>query len=111
MDHDTIQAVESTVAEVDTSALTLDSRAGVVEAMKAIALDKKAKPMEKLRALDKIAELKGFKIDRQIKDLRYVPTKELNDLIANLVMPTLAVFGIEDGTPKLLHAADSKATD
>jgi len=102
-------AVEPQPAEVDTSNLTLDSRAGVIQGLKDIAMSPKSKPVEKMRALMHIAQLKGFMLDRQIKDLRYVPTAELYELIRNLVIPTLQPFGVESGTPGMLIDAKPNA--
>lgn len=101
--------VEQPIAVIDTSSITLDSREGIIQGLKDIAICPKSKPMEKLRALDKIAELKGFKIDRQIKDLRFIPTKELNDLIRSLVLPTMAAFGVESGTPEMMIDANPRS--
>ncbi len=103
---------EEQIAVVETER-NFESLKGIIAGLIEIAEDPKAKPMEKLRALDKIAELKGLKIDRQMKDLRFCSAEELNDIILNVVLPTLSTFGVESGSPKLLidEAASSKASD
>lgn len=94
--------VEERPVERDISGLSLDSRQGVIQGFKDIAMGNETKPMEKMRALDKIAELKGFKLDKQIKDLRHVSDDELEELIQNLVLPMLHPYGVRDGSPELI---------
>lgn len=108
MDTD-ILPVEAEVAEVVTE-YTLDSLQGIVHAMVGIAEDAKSKPMERLRALNQIAELRGFKIDRSTKDIRRFSTEELKAAILDLVLPTLAPFGVKPSREGLLSDAAGDET-
>lgn len=103
-----IHAVRDEAVQIDTSEFTLDSREGVIQALKDIAEHSKAKPMEKLRALGQIAEMKGFKIDRSYKDIRRLSHKELRELILDLVVPTLSAFGVKAAKKALLLDAGTK---
>lgn len=72
---------------------TLDTRDRVIEAYVKIAVSAK-KPADQIRALDKIAELRGFKIDRMISDLKKCSPEELESLIEEIVIPSLAPYGV-----------------
>ncbi len=72
---------------------TLDTRDRVIEAYVKIAVTAK-KPADQIRALDKIAELRGFKIDRMISDLKKCTPEELENLIEEIVIPSLAPYGV-----------------
>ncbi len=103
-----IHAIVDEAVQIDTTEFTLDSREGVIQALKDIAEHPKAKPMEKLRALGQIAEMKGFKIDRSHKDIRRLSHKELRELILDLVIPTLGAFGVKAANKTLLLDAGPK---
>ncbi len=89
------------VAE-DVTDYGLDSLQGIVQAMVKIARDPKSKPTEVLRALNQIAELRGFKIDRSTKDIRRFSHEELRAAIRDLVLPTLAAFGVKASERELI---------
>lgn len=99
------------VAEDVTDYSNLDTLQAVVQAMVEIAKDPKSKPTEKLRALNQIAELRGFKIDRSTKDIRRFSHDELHAAIRDLVLPTLAGFGVKPSKGALIgERADKTAS-
>lgn len=85
----------------------LDSLQGIVHAMVVIARSQKSKPTEKLRALNQIAELRGFKVDRSTKDIRRFSHEELRAAIRDLVLPTLSGFGVKPSTEELIGDTDN----
>lgn len=104
-----ILPAEEEAAELVTE-YTLDSVTGVVASLKKIAEDPKSKPMEVIRALREIAELRGYKIDRSIKNIRNFSHEELRQAIRDLVLPTLSPFGVEAAQRELVLDARNKAT-
>lgn len=103
-----VRPIENEAVQIDTSEFTLDSREGVIQALKDIAEHPSSKPMERLRALAQIAELKGFRIDRSFKDIRRLSHKELRALIMDLIIPTLSTFGVKPSQKALVLDAGAK---
>ena len=73
---------------------SLDTRDRVIEAYVKIAMNAR-KPADQIRALDKIAELRGFKLDRAATDLKHCSPEELESLIEEIVIPSLAPYGVK----------------
>lgn len=92
--------VETAVREYDLSSLE-----GIIEALTEIALTSD-KPMERLRAIDKIAELKGFKVDRKLTDLTKLQPEQLVDLVESFVKPMLAPFKVRVQGSELIELDD-----
>ena len=72
---------------------TLDTKQRVIEAYVEIALTA-TKPADRIRALDKIAELRGFKIDRMVSNLKTCSPEELENIIEDLCIPMLGPFEV-----------------
>lgn len=100
-----ILATEDEVAE-NVTEYNLDSVQGIVLELVSIAKDPKSKPTERMRALNQIAELRGYKVDRTIKNLRNLSYEELFGAIREIVLPTLAPFGLKGSQKDLLLDAD-----
>jgi hypothetical protein len=73
---------------------TLDTRDRVIAAYVDIAT-KARKPADQIRALDKIAELRGFKVDRMITDLKSCSPEELESIIEELIIPALTPYDVK----------------
>jgi len=72
----------------------LDTRERVIAAYVDIAM-KARKPADQIRALDKIAELRGFKVDRMITDLKSCSPEELESIIEELIIPALQPYSVK----------------
>jgi hypothetical protein len=72
----------------------LDTRERVISAYVDIAM-KARKPADQIRALDKIAELRGFKVDRMITDLKKCSPEELESLIEDWILPALGPYNVK----------------
>ena len=73
---------------------SLDTKDRVIEAYVKIAM-KARKPADQIRALDKIAELRGFKLDRAATDLKHCSPEELENIIEEMVIPMLSPYGVD----------------
>jgi hypothetical protein len=73
---------------------SLDTRDRVIEAYVKIAQNAR-KPSDQLRAIDKIAELRGFKIDRMVSDVTKLSPEDLERLIEELIIPSLMPYGVK----------------
>ena len=72
----------------------LDTKQRIIEAYVEIATTA-TKPADRIRALDKIAELRGFKIDRMVSDLKKCSPEELESIIEDLCIPMLGPFAVK----------------
>lgn len=72
---------------------SLDTKDRVIEAYVKIAMNAR-KPADQIRALDKIAELRGFKLDRAATDLVHCSPEELENIIEEMVIPMLSPYGL-----------------
>ena len=100
-----IAATEDEVAE-NVTEYNLDSVQGMILELMSIARDPKSKPTERMRALNQIAELRGYKVDRTTKNLRNLSFDELHGAIREIVVPMLAPFGLKGSQKDLILDAD-----
>ena len=73
----------------------LNTKERVIDAYVKIATTAK-KPGDRLRALDKIAEMRGFKIEiREVGDFRNMSPELLQKYIQNVLLPTLVPYDVD----------------
>lgn len=72
---------------------SLDTMERVISAYVEIA-QTATKPADKIRALDKIAELRGFKVDHMITDVQNASPEDLEKLIEDMILPALQPYKV-----------------
>jgi hypothetical protein len=73
---------------------SLDSLEGLVGRLKSIADDSRSSFSDKIKAIDKIMEVRGLKTLRDMSDLRHVSNEDLVSFVEDIVLTALAPFGV-----------------
>ena len=71
----------------------LDSVEGIVEQLTVLYEDPASKPMERIRCLKELAELRGLVVFQGQKDLRKRSPEDLEELLDTFVLPVMRRFG------------------
>ena len=90
------QAVSDQVggAVLPAAAPNFGTREGMVAALQDIFRDPDSKPIDQIRALDKIAELRGLKVLSDHRNLRRLPPEDLRGIVHDIVIPALEQYGV-----------------